>query len=109
VNANENVYFQAGVVNKQLNASDANGNPLTYSLVSVVPPAVGVASVSASGVFNYATVCGDVGVHTVTFRATDGCDFVDCTFQVTVFQNAPVPTCPSDAIVDWMQRIRFTR
>jgi hypothetical protein len=100
-NSAENVYFGAGVVNKQLHATDADGNPLTYSLVSVVPPAVGAASVTAAGVFNYATVCGDVGTHTVTFHATDGCDGVDCTFQVTVFQNPPVATCPSDASVDW--------
>lgn len=100
-NSNENVYFQAGVVNKQLNGSDPNGNPITFSLVSVAPPAVGAASVSPTGVFNYATVCGDVGVHTVTFKISDGCDSVNCSFQVTVFQNAPVATCPSDASVDW--------
>ncbi len=97
----ENVYFMAGVNNKQLNGSDPNGNPVTYSLVSIAPANVGPATVSASGVFNWQTVCADVGVHTVTFRVSDGCDFVDCSFQVTVFQNAPVATCPSDASVDW--------
>jgi hypothetical protein len=95
------VYFQTGVVNKQLNSADADGNPRTYSLVSIVPANVGPASVSASGMFNYATTCGDVGTHTVNFRVKDGCDSVDCSFQVTVFQNAPVATCPSDASVDW--------
>jgi hypothetical protein len=100
VNSNENVYFANGVVNKQLNGGDAS-NPVTFSLVSIVPPNVGPASVSPAGVFNYATVCGDVGNHTVTFKISDGCDSVNCSFQVSVFQNAPVPTCPANASVDW--------
>jgi hypothetical protein len=100
-NSNENVYFAAGVVNKQLNGSDPNGNPITYSLVSVVPGGGPAATVSGSGLFNWATTCASVGVHTVTFKISDGCDSVNCNFQVTVFQNAPIATCPSDASVDW--------
>jgi hypothetical protein len=63
-------------VNKNLNGGDAS-NPVTFSLVSIVPPNVGPASVSPAGVFNYATVCGDVGNHTVTFKISDGCDSVN--------------------------------
>jgi hypothetical protein len=99
-NANENVYWQTGVVNKQLNSSDAT-NPITYSLISIVPANVGPASLSAAGVFNYDTECGDVGNHTVNFRVSDGCDSVDCSFQVSVFQNPPVATCPGNQVVDW--------
>lgn len=98
-NSDENVYVGDGVVNKQLNASDPNSNPLTYSLVSVVPPAVGVASVSASGVFNYATVCGDVGAHTVTFSVSDGCASVNCAFQVVVTNAPATVACPADQAV----------
>jgi len=96
VNSNENVYFQTGVVNKQLNSADADGNPRTYSMVTV-----GKGTVSASGVYNWATSCSDVGVHNITFRVNDGCDSVDCSFQVTVFQNAPVCTGAANASVDW--------
>ncbi len=99
-NAPSNVYYQTGVVNKQLNGSDAT-NPITFSLVSIAPAAVGTVTLTPAGLFNWATVCGDVGNHTVTFKISDGCDSVNCSFPVTVFQNPPVPTCPANAVVDW--------
>ena len=95
-NANVSVDWAAGVVNKQLNSSDPNGDAITYSLISVVPGGGPAASLSASGLFNWATTCASVGTHTVNFRVKDGCDSTDCSFQVTVTNAAPVITCPGN-------------
>ncbi|MEW5700859.1 MAG: T9SS type A sorting domain-containing protein [Candidatus Zixiibacteriota bacterium] len=93
-NPAENVYFQTGVVNKQLNASDPNGDPLTFSNASK-------GAVDPSGMYNWATVCADVGVHTVTFDVSDGCEVTQCSFQVTVYQNAPICSPIADQSVEW--------
>jgi hypothetical protein len=92
-----------------LNGSDPDGNPIYFELVSVNPPNVGPVTISSSGMFNYDTECGDVNgsPHTVTFSITDSCETRTCQFQVSVFQNPPVPTCPPDASVDWAAAPQF--
>ncbi|MBI3872101.1 MAG: T9SS type A sorting domain-containing protein [candidate division Zixibacteria bacterium] len=95
-NADVTVYFQTGVVGKQLNASDADGNPFSYSLAAGSP-----GTVTSAGVYNWATTCADVGTHVISFYASDGCDSVLCTFNVTVFQNAPVCTNPANITINW--------
>jgi hypothetical protein len=101
VNTNVSIHHSASVVDKQLNINDA----VSYSLVSVVPPFNGGASVSvsASGLFNLSgTDCSDVGAHTINFRGTDGCDSIDCSFQVTITSNPPVCNVSGAHQVNWL-------
>lgn len=86
VNSNETLHFSGQIVNKQLNASDPDAcDGLTFAKVS------GPGTVSSAGLFNWDPACADVGVHQVIFSATDDCGaVVNCQFQVTVTQNAPV-------------------
>lgn len=96
-NSNETLHFSGQISNKQLNASDPDAcDALTFAKVS------GPGTISASGVFNWDPQCADVGVHTVIFSATDGCGAaVNCQFQVTVTQNAPVCQGVANQSVHW--------
>jgi hypothetical protein len=109
-NPNESIYYQDAFATKALDASDADSNPLSFSLVSVAPPfASATPSVSASGDFDLSGIdCADVGVHTVTFEVDDGCDQVQCNFNVTVTQNAPIASDPADETINWLENLDVT-
>jgi len=103
-NNNESIHHSASIVDKALNVVDADGDAITYSLVSVVPPFNGGASVSVSsdGLFNLdGTDCSDVGVHTINFRGSDDCDSIDCSFDVTITSNPPVCNVSGAHQVNW--------
>ena len=67
-------------VTQTVTATDPDGNPLTYSLVSGPPGA----TVSPSGTFSWTPSSTQVGLHTIVVRATDGTLSDDETFTVTV-------------------------
>jgi hypothetical protein len=97
-NTNVTLHFSGQIVDKQLYAldPDACDNPLTYAKVS------GPGTVSADGKFNWDPDCADVGSHTVIFSATDQCGAtVNCDFDVTVTQNAPVCQGVAPQSVHW--------
>ncbi|NOT23887.1 MAG: hypothetical protein HOP22_14360 [Nitrospiraceae bacterium] len=52
-----------------VNATDANGDTLTYSLVAPVP--AGMTIVPSTGVISWTAAAGQVGPHAVTVRAQD--------------------------------------
>ena len=96
VNSDVNLHFSGEIVDKTLNASDPDAcDALSFSLVS------GPGSITGDK-YNWDPGCPDVGDHTVTFRVTDDCgDFVDCSFDITVYQNAPVCSSVPAQTVHW--------
>ena len=104
-NADVNMYFGDAIVGKVLNASDPDpcDNPLAYSWVS--GPG-GPTSVTPTGEYSWDPSCQDVGDHTVVFRATDQCGgYVECPFDITVYQNPPTCQDLPLNIVHWRDMI----
>lgn len=84
--AKGNTIVKSDIVGSDVDACDTK----TYTLVSIVPAAVGAASLSTSGVFTWATNDpGDIGLHTVTVAVTDGYATAQCTFSVDVLATEP--------------------
>lgn len=77
-------------------SDDACPSPLNVFLASGPGGVTG----SPPGPFRYRfqTSCEDVGQHVVTLKATDGKDTVQCSFNVTVTNQAPSITCPGGVI-----------
>ena len=59
-------------VNGTLSASDADGDPLTYSLVSTGSLGVAVITDASTGAFTYTPNAGATGTDSFTFTASDG-------------------------------------
>jgi gliding motility-associated-like protein len=79
----------------QLTASDADNDPLTYSIVTGLSPAIGSLSLtnSSTGKFSYTPPANYFGTVTFTFRVYDGKAFSDTktiTIIVTSVNDAPV-------------------
>jgi hypothetical protein len=101
VNSNENLDWQASIVDKQLNANDLDAcDGLAFSPVS------GPGSIDASGLFNWDPDCADVGDHTVTFEVSDDCGAtVQCSFDITVTQTGPVCDAVAPQSVHWLDHL----
>ena len=104
-NTHPPLYWQSQIVDFPLNAGPSL-DPLTFSFVSIVPPLVGGptsgVSVTSDGKLNMIVECDDaITNYTVTFRVSDGCDSVDCTIDILVFQDAPVCQDPANETVNW--------
>ncbi|MCK5923636.1 MAG: tandem-95 repeat protein, partial [Methylococcales bacterium] len=84
--------IESTVVNGTLQASDADADPLTYSLVSNgTKGAVTITNVS-SGTFSYTPDVGQTGQDTFTFNVSDGTDTsATATVNVTITPAAPKP------------------
>jgi hypothetical protein len=72
------------------NATDVDGQPVTFALVSVVPALAGTASiVPATGVFTFDPEFADAGkTFVVTVSATDGVDTVENADTIVVVNGA---------------------
>jgi len=80
-------------VSGTLSASDADGNALTYSLVS--NGSLGTASIpdAAKGAYTYTPRAGASGTDQFTFKVNDGkADSNVATVKVTIQASAPAPT-----------------
>ena len=74
-------------------ATDVDGNPLTYSLVSGPAPAAGTVTVAANGTFVFTPAANFNGSASFTFKASDGSlDSNTATVNITVnaVNDAPV-------------------
>ncbi len=67
------------LVSFTLAASDPDGDRITYS----VSPNIG-SLCSWNGLYQWRTGCSDVGVHTLTFKASDGKNYVTQNVKITV-------------------------
>ena len=67
-----------------VNATDANGDTLIYSLVASIP--AGMTIVPGTGVITWTPGTGQAGANLVTVRASDGTLPVDQTFTINVSQ-----------------------
>lgn len=80
----------------QINATDADGNPLTFSIIT--PPTRGsiVSGINGSGNFTYQPDSNEFGVDSFTYRVTDGFASVDraVTINVLPVADAPVFSAP---------------
>jgi hypothetical protein len=66
-------------------------------------------ALSTDGLFDLTGIdCNDVGMRTITFDVDDGCDVTQCSFNVTVFQNAPVCSDPTDETINWLEPLDVT-
>ena len=81
-------------------ATDGDGNPLTYSIGSVLP-AHGTVMVTSNGVFIYTPTANFNGTDSFTFKANDGtANSTDATVTVTVtaVNDAPVAVATSISV-----------
>ncbi|MGJ8639521.1 MAG: kelch repeat-containing protein [Opitutaceae bacterium] len=76
----------------------AVGNPLP--VFSLITAPTGLTLDPASGLINWQPITGQVGVHSVTVRATNRVGFVDQTFNITVVSDTFAPTAPTDVQVN---------
>lgn len=68
-----------------LPAADADGDPLTYSLVENGQKGTAIVTDSGNGTFSYSPHAGQTGMDTVTFRAYDGHEYsLPATITVTI-------------------------
>ncbi len=73
---------------------NASGNPIpTYSLVDAPS---GMTIDSATGLITWQPIDGQLGVHTVTARASNRAGNADQTFQITVVADTIAPTVPTN-------------
>jgi hypothetical protein len=102
VNSNENLDWQSEIVDKALNASDADACDvagLTFTMVS------GPGSIT-DGLYSWDPGCPDVGDYTVTFEVADVCGAtVECSFDITVTQQGPVCTAVGPQSVHWLDHL----
>ena len=85
-NGSLNVFWNT-VTNGTLVASDSEGNPLTYSLVSA--PSVGSVSIGSNGAYTYTPGTG-TGTTSFTYRANDGiADSNIATITITIQGGNP--------------------
>lgn len=68
----------------QASGQDTDNDALTYSLLS----APAAAAVDADGMITWTPSAGDVGVHTITVRVSDGPSSADRSFRVTVTKQS---------------------
>ncbi len=81
---NVSVHWAGADASQQINVS-GGCPPYTFAQQS------GVGSTDANGLWSYNQGCSDVGTSSITVRATDiNNDFVECTFNLTVNNVAPV-------------------
>ncbi|MEW5875739.1 MAG: T9SS type A sorting domain-containing protein [Candidatus Zixiibacteriota bacterium] len=75
---------------------DGCPNPLTWSVISVVPPVAGPLSV-AGGTLNYDPTCSDIAgsPHVLTYQVSDGVKADTCSVGITVTNTAPTVQCPT--------------
>jgi len=97
---------EGGTGDQVLNATDPDGDPIAFSLVSG-PTFVTVSTTSsgtgtATGNVHLATGFNDGGTYPVTVRASDGSLNNDKSFTISVVSAAPPPTLsqPADMTVD---------
>jgi hypothetical protein len=72
----------------QVTASDPDGDELTYS----IQQRVGDLTIDSDGIITYNPGMGEVGVHNITVRVSDGEFTVSRTFQLTVKTIGPTVT-----------------
>jgi hypothetical protein len=94
---NGNVYAEDNFVSTDFSATDPDGDPVTVGLCGVTPAPVNQPVIVGSHV-EWQSDCDDAGnVFTFCLEAVDSCGAVDtCRFDVTVFNEPPVATCPDD-------------
>jgi hypothetical protein len=83
------VFNHCAVASIDLNASDTEGDPFTFSMVS------GIGSIDAnSGVWSFSPTLANVGpVYDVVVRVADAFGGTDCAFQVSFSNVAPTIAC----------------
>ncbi len=72
---------------------------LTFSITGVAPaaPFNGIGIDGGTGEITFDPACADVGMtYTVTVKVTDGCEFVEDDFDITVTNDLPTIVCPGD-------------
>lgn len=84
---------QGGTLEAALTCTDANGDALTYALVSA--PATGTAQLAPDGTLRYTPPADFAGTTTLTFKARDGAlDSGVATVTVEVLPGNEAPSCP---------------
>ncbi len=79
-------------VNGTLQASDADSNPLTYSLVSNGTKGTAVITNATTGAFSYTPESGQIGQDTLTFNVSDGtATSATATVNITITPATPIP------------------
>jgi hypothetical protein len=77
---------------------------LTYTIEGVAggTPVNGIGIGGTTGEITFDPDCGDVGkTFTVTVRVTDGCEFDEDSFDISVTNDLPTIVCPAD-VDPWM-------
>ncbi|WP_052487682.1 CBM96 family carbohydrate-binding protein [Gordoniibacillus kamchatkensis] len=92
---------QDTVVSGTLSASDANGAPLTYSIV--INGAKGTAAITnaATGAFTYTPIPGATGPDTFTFKASNGYADSDAATVTVHIRDTIPPVTADDAKSEW--------
>ena len=89
-----------------VNATDANGDTITYSLVAGSFP-TGMTINSASGLIAWTPTAAQIGPNDVTVRASDGALSADQTFTVTVVAPA-APVIVSAPVLTAAELVPYT-
>jgi hypothetical protein len=104
-NSDENLHFSGSIVDKQLNAHDPD--PCDNASLTFSGPISGPGTVSGDGLYNWDPTCADASqTYTVVFRVTDQCgEYVDCSFDVSVYHDPPVCQGVGAQSVHWADHL----
>jgi hypothetical protein len=94
---------QNTVVSGTLSASDANGDPLTYSIVSNGTKGIAVVTNSATGAFTYTPNAGQIGTDTFTFSVNDGVVNSEVATVTVNIADVTSPMTTDDSQSGWHQ------
>jgi hypothetical protein len=96
----DSVYAGDLFTSTDFSASDPKAEPVTITLCGIDPAPVHQPAIVASHV-EWQTDCADAGnVFGICLEATDSCGAKDtCHFEVTVYNQPPIATCPDDGSV----------
>ncbi|MFD0696778.1 Ig-like domain-containing protein [Paenibacillus sp. GCM10027628] len=98
--------WQDTAVNGVLNASDPNGDPLSYSIVTNGTKGTAMITDATTGAFVYTPNPGVVGTDSFTFKANDGiADSETVTVTVSIKDTLP-PVTTDDAKSGWQKTVQ---
>jgi len=95
--ADDSVHAGELFISTDFSVSDPKAEPVTVALCGVTPTPVNSPTIVAKHV-EWQTDCADANnIFTICLEATDSCGAKDtCHFEVTVYNQPPILTCPDD-------------